>query len=204
MYSQVDEDEFIEQFFGREFVGNFVDVGAHDGSNVSNTRLLVERGWSGVLVEPSAVAFCALLDRYSNNKQLRLVHAAIGAYDGLEDFWDAPTLENAVFSTTEPSNREKWSHRTPWRGYAVATISWDRLRAWCSLEPVDFLSIDTEGTSIHLLNRLWQTPLRPDLICVEHDDHLDDGVLAAACRAGYKLRHKNVLNAFFSKKEDPR
>lgn len=40
--------------------GTLLDIGANDGITFSNTRALVELGWSGVLVEPSRTAFLKL------------------------------------------------------------------------------------------------------------------------------------------------
>lgn len=51
-YSQNTEQDIILKYFGT-FVGRFLDIGAYNGLDISNTRALLERGWSGVLVEPN-------------------------------------------------------------------------------------------------------------------------------------------------------
>lgn len=61
-YSQNGEQEAILKIFG-ESEGRFLDIGAYDGKTFSNTLALIERGWSGVLIEPSPNAFMALADQ---------------------------------------------------------------------------------------------------------------------------------------------
>ncbi len=55
-YSQAGQDQFLfEHFFRGKRNGVFVEVGAFDGEQFSNT-LFFERvmGWKGLCVEPSA------------------------------------------------------------------------------------------------------------------------------------------------------
>jgi hypothetical protein len=55
VYSQYGEDAFIEYIFAN--IGlkskHFVDIGAHDGTFLSNTRALREKGWTGLMVDGS-------------------------------------------------------------------------------------------------------------------------------------------------------
>src|SRR5215813_10776357 len=53
-YAQFREDIGVLEFFGTDYRGQFVDVGANDGVYGSNSYLLERHGWTGVLVEPSA------------------------------------------------------------------------------------------------------------------------------------------------------
>ena len=40
---------------GEFFKGTFLDLGAYDGVDLSNTRALTELGWAGVCIEPNPV-----------------------------------------------------------------------------------------------------------------------------------------------------
>ena len=79
MYSQNNEEQTILQYFGLQPTGRFLDIGCHDGIHLSNTRALADKGWSGVLVDPSPISFTRLMDNYSDSdrNKFKLIHAAI-------------------------------------------------------------------------------------------------------------------------------
>ena len=51
---EAEEKELVWKFFGRKPDGVFVEVGANDPVAGSQTWLLEQNGWRGVLVEPQA------------------------------------------------------------------------------------------------------------------------------------------------------
>ena len=66
MYSQRDEEKYILEAFDGKTDGRFLDIGAWHPTVFSNTRALIEMGWSGVMIEPSPGPF------------LNIVRACIG------------------------------------------------------------------------------------------------------------------------------
>lgn len=78
VYSEAGEDGIIETIFERLGVetGFFVEFGAWDGRHLSNTRLLAERGWSGILVEAEAARFREL-ERNVPRERVTPVHATV-------------------------------------------------------------------------------------------------------------------------------
>ena len=193
MYSQNNEEQVILEIFG-DFIGRFLEIGACDGKLVSNTLALVERGWSGVMVEPSPRAFMALQERHGGNGKLTLVHAAIGLDDCVIPFWDDPTIGG--YATTGEANRAKWQHLAGFKPpFYIPQIPVSRFGETESLlsGPFDFLSIDTEGTSADLF---WAFPfdaVRPRVVCVEHDGRIAE-CLANAVRWGYREIDRNGEN----------
>src|SRR5262249_30227089 len=77
MYSQNDEESIITGYFGGR-AGNLLDIGAYDGVSFSNSRRLIELGWSGALVEPlpHAAGLCRAL--YRDNPTISVQEYAIG------------------------------------------------------------------------------------------------------------------------------
>jgi FkbM family methyltransferase len=63
-----------------------VDVGAHDGHSLSNSFPFLERGWSGVLVEPLPAAFERLAALHAGREDVRCVQAACGEEPGRMPF----------------------------------------------------------------------------------------------------------------------
>lgn len=65
-YSQYGEDGIIQEIFSRLNIqkGFFVEFGAVDGMWISNTRLLHENGWEGVMIEPDPSLYVELCRNY--------------------------------------------------------------------------------------------------------------------------------------------
>lgn len=80
VYSQGGEDGIIDKIFSSLDIrqGNYVEIGADDGMEISNTRLLREKGWKGVLIEGSS-RFIKLQD---NVKNAELVNKYVSCEDG--------------------------------------------------------------------------------------------------------------------------
>lgn len=60
----------------------------------------------------------------------------------------------------------------------------------------DFVSIDTEGTSVDLFVQLVQTKRRPRCVCIEHENRWSE-LKEAADAGGYRLVHppqENPIN----------
>lgn len=51
-YSQEGEDVILARMFEHQSPGFYVDIGAHHPRRFSNTRLLAEKGWTGINVDP--------------------------------------------------------------------------------------------------------------------------------------------------------
>jgi len=79
VYSESGEDGILERLFERLGVeqGFFVEFGAWDGRRLSNTRLLAERGWGGILIEADEGHF-AELRRNLPSDRVSAVHARVG------------------------------------------------------------------------------------------------------------------------------
>ena len=77
-YSQNDEESVICRLLEQTPINerNFLDIGAHDGVTFSNTRALSDRGWGGVLVEPSSRPFVGLMEHYNRRPGI-LVNVAV-------------------------------------------------------------------------------------------------------------------------------
>ncbi len=186
-YSQNDEQQHILKALEGTQPGSFLDIGAHDGISLSNTRALVERGWPGTMIEPGLDAFQELLRNYAEWPSIALIHAAlVTSRQGLTPFFNNPTF----YSTTEPSNMEKWASGQQFsRVFFVPTITYDDLAPW--MAGVEMVSIDTEGTSVDLLHAFPIDRYRPTVFCVEHDSRMQEckewarkhGYLVATCNA---------------------
>lgn len=162
-YSQRDEQTVILAHFG-DTQGRFLDVGSYDAWTFSNIRALNDRGWTGTCVEPSAAAFAAMLD--NPPEATRMVNALVGPRTGLASFLHS---KDAV-STTERAHAKRWSGAVTYTPVFVGSVTVTDLLQECP-GPYNFLSIDTEGTSMWVLSQFIPLldHLDTELVCVEHD-----------------------------------
>jgi FkbM family methyltransferase len=192
MYSQRDEEKVILGYFGN-FAGRFLEVGAYDGLTASNTLALVERGWSGVMVEPAPVYFMKLLDRHAANPRLALVNAALGAADEFRPFH---YTERGGISTFDDACRDAWKDACgDYRDYLVPVVAAARFFA-AFPGPYDFVSVDAEGLDLEIVRALPLAGVR--LACVEtgRDEPAIAALLAAA---GLRKIHQTAENGLFAR-----
>lgn len=145
-YAQYNDEEIINGVFG-DFVGRFLDIGAFDGENLSNTRALALRGWGGVLVEPSPWVFPKMYELYKNEHLITLINSAVSCRSGTLSFWP-DTSEHKYGSTLSGEFAEK-SHIKGSRPYLVQAIGVKTLLELSG--KLDFVSIDTEGHDLEIV-----------------------------------------------------
>ena len=166
MYSQNDEEAHILEALG-DRTGVLLDIGAFDGKTRSNSLALIERGWSGVLVEPSPKPFLDLLALHGKNPALKLVNCLIGIENRMMPLW----ISEDGLTTTEKANYELWKEKASFnpQSYMPQVTILALIHAFPRLEGVDFVTIDTEGTSMELFKSWPFDRVRPEVFCVETD-----------------------------------
>lgn len=166
-YSQSDEEAIILAHVGEK--GYVLDVGAFDGRRYSNSLALIEKGWRGVLIEPSPSAFISLLELHGNNPNVTLINAAMGVENTLREFYDFP---GDLCSTMDKDNAKLWADTgRKMRKYLVAQMTPDMLVQQIAGGP-DVISIDTEGSSFDILTRLPIGAWVPRVLVIEHDSRV--------------------------------
>lgn len=134
--------------------GFYVDLGAHDGINHSNTALLdLEYGWQGICVEANeAVAEVCR----QNRPNAQVVTAAVSDHEGTIHFWDqwetqdqlSPVVRCATLQTIldECGARKTIDYKT-----------------------IDYMSIDIEGMEYDTLAAFDFDAYHVHLLTVEHN-----------------------------------
>ena len=168
MYSQNNEEQVILDYF-KDFKGTFIDVGSNDGVTLSNTRALYELGWSGVLVEPSPKAFSRLKELYKNVEGIYCYNFAIGHTNKEIDFWESSNLigreDVALVSTSNPEEMERFNKVVKYEPMKVQCKKWKTFLNYSRLKKFDFVSIDTEGSELVILEQMDLSDVK--LLCVE-------------------------------------
>lgn len=189
MYSQNKEEGVINSLFGDR--GRFLDVGAFDGKTFSNTLRLYERGWSGVLIEPSPLAFAGLKKQYAGSERVELVNAAITKEDGQIKFYES--CGDAV-SSTELAHKEKWEkgYGSKFTEVTVQGLSWMSIFNKYGND-FNFVNLDTESTNLELLKCFPLAECPAPCMCIEHDSKIGD-MMDILIPYGYRVVYQSGEN----------
>jgi hypothetical protein len=195
MYSQQHEDDIFVPLLPER--GRFLEIGAFHPKCFSNSRALWEKGWGGVLIEPSPGPLKELVKEYGGlASRVQVVCGAVGA-GGPGEMQRLRLTDDAVSGNIDPA----WDEKGGFYGYACypqISIGWIKLHFGAYF---DFLSIDTEGTSFSIL-REWmlltgKNP-RPRAIVCEHNYKYAE-IAAFMKQYDYRTVHVNDCNIILAR-----
>jgi len=174
-YSQMGEDLLIR--FALSKVGvtkpNYLDIGAYDAVQLSNTMFFYQRGCSGVCIEPNPV----LAKRFSKVRRRDTV-LNVGVGDGKigeAEFYVMSKPEFSSFNREICEGIAATNHAKIVRRLQVPLLSVDELARDYFPAGIDFLSLDVEGWDERVLESIDFENIRPKVICVETIDFLTKG-----------------------------
>lgn len=163
--SQLGQDVLALAQTGAKKPGFFVEFGATNGIDLSNTYLLEKNfGWKGILCEPAKNWHNDLLANREAIIDTRCVFTSSG---GNLEFSESTDGELSTLSDfVESDSHQRLLSRT----YLVTTVTLkDLLHEHKAPKFIDFLSIDTEGSEYLILRDFDFETYRFGLICVEHN-----------------------------------
>lgn len=198
-YSQNNEQDFIVEFFKNK-TGRFLDIGAHDGVSLSNTRALFELGWSGVLVEPHPVHFYKLWQLYGGNKSVVLVNGAVDSCNkGLSELqfnYEGP----AYSSTLNPQKAVEFCANDYSKNFYVPVCG---VRELIRFGPFDFISLDVEGMEIPILGNMAELCESAELMCVETCPMSRGAIVNQLIGLGFVVRSETPENLLAVRNDIP-
>lgn len=188
-YSQYAEDIKIQETVAGIAKGRLLDLGAWNPTIFSNTRALIEQGWTGVLVECSPGPARSLIREYDTWPGIEVVVAAVGFSNDIIKFH---ATDDAV-STSDPRVHEIWKDAGGYYGsYWTPQIKLEDLMGRFGAN-WDFINFDTEGSSAGLFIRALELGLNPKCVCVEHDGENEE-IERRVKGSGYKTVLLNGTN----------
>lgn len=138
-HSQFGQDLWVLEYF---ITGVFIDVGFNDGISISNTKLLEDRGWSGLGIDPFPRNFKSRTKTsieigcvYSEDKEIEFICAS--DLGGIKEHIDAHKEHSKVKSAQIVKIQAK-----PLEYF---------LQKHCMPRKIEYLSIDTEGSEYEIL-----------------------------------------------------
>jgi len=186
------QDRLVWEYFDCKIDGFFVEVGANHPTNGSQTWLLEQNGWRGVLIEPQ-VAHCRLLREVRKCSQVFQVACTSPQKEG-ETLLYLPRAELNGFTTTERNVDDPGIIYE--RTERVKAMTLDHVLAEAALPRLDFISIDVEGTELDVLKGFDLARHRPALILIEDKCQSLHKHRHLTAR-GYKLVKRTELNNWY-------
>lgn len=151
-YSQAGQDIWVCQQTDFKKGGFFVEVGAYDGVQTSNTYFLEqELGWSGICIEANPFVF----NHLQKNRKSQNINCAASSFNGECFFEDDKICDSS-------------------RGYSIRCLTLNSILEVCDAPNViDYVSIDIEGHEYDVLERFDFSRWHINYITLEHNLYLD-------------------------------
>jgi len=187
-YSQFEQDKFVyEKYFINKNKGYFVDIGAYDGVTFSNSKFFEELGWKGVCIEPNPKVFEIL----SSNRKCKCVKKAITDSKSTSQFFQITNgpdmLSGLVDEFTDSAiariNQELESFS---EDFSYIDVECDLFENIVQNDKIDFLSLDTEGNELKILQTIDFNKFNIDVITVENNNN-DNKFLNYLTSTGYQF-----------------
>ena len=140
----------------------YIDIGAFDGLEISNTVLLERIGWKGVCVEPNPETFKKL----QQNRQCDCYNVAVSK--GQAQTVPFSIAKDPAFSGIPQSFNDRHK-RTIIRTIEIQAVRFSELFRWTGFDHLTYLSLDTEGNEIEILEDALDV-VQPFLISIEHNE----------------------------------
>lgn len=197
----------LDTHIGYKTDGTFVEVGAFDGVNWSNTYGLAVLGWRGLYVEPQPDRAAECVRNHAAHPGVVVHQGACGPYPG-----KARLYLGGSTSTIYPDIVDVY-RKVPTLAFAgldraksieVSVWTLDSLLALYGFAPrFDLLVVDTEGSELDVLRGFDLARWQPKMAIVEvHEDlpvpELSWHALAVGqyfARGGYRKVHHDQINS---------
>jgi FkbM family methyltransferase len=190
-HAQARQDLFVLSQLNFKRNGFFVEFGATNGVDHSNTHLLEkEFGWTGILAEPAI----RWHDELRNNRKAAIETQCVWKESKLTlTFNETDTADLSTIDAYSGADAHR-NKRIHGKKYEVRTISLnDLLEKHKAPQHIDYLSIDTEGSELEILQGFDFNRHSFGVITCEHNfTPLREKIHSLLSREGYVRKFNNV------------
>ena len=158
-YSGGAQDLIINYFFKDKKKGVYIDVGCYHPYNGNNTKLLYDRGWSGINIDLDfhTIDFFNFVRKRDEN-----INIAISEKEGEKDLYFFHN-RSAINSLSEIRKKEAKEIRK----IQTKTLNSILENSKFKNEKINLLSIDVEGHEMEVLNSLNLEKYTPEMLVIE-------------------------------------
>ena len=164
--------------------GVFIEVGAYDGVNQSNTKLLEQYyGWTGILVEPSQVLFENLCANRCNSKCFQ---CALGSFEENNTYvWG--DFNGHLMSSVDGHRLKRVRRRSESAPQRVLMRSLQSILDELGIRYVNFFSLDTEGYEFNILKGIDFDKTTFDYLLIEIYNYEYVAIVSFLADKGYMM-----------------
>ncbi len=172
--SQLYQDMFASFIVGNKFDKTFLEFGATDGIDLSNTYMLENfEKWRGALSEPSLQWHEALK---KNRKNSKIITKCIWSQSGknldffMSDVGVLSTIKDFIESDKNSMPGNTLERKKAGKIISVETISLnDVIKEYFNNISPSYISVDTEGSEYEILKSFKLDIYRPKVFTIEHN-----------------------------------
>jgi FkbM family methyltransferase len=194
-YSQVGQDKYIyETFFKNKNDGFFLDIGAHDGIDKSNSYYFEKTlKWKGICVEPIPEIF----EKLKSNRNCLCLQAGVSDKNGSSMFWKIEGYSEMLSGLEENYNelhkqrilKEIAEHGGKLTEIEIEVLDINSLLRNNNVSKVDYCTIDVEGSEEKILSVFDSKEFDIQVFTVENN-YQAKSIRNIMKSKGYKLHSK--------------
>lgn len=204
-YAQSGEDLIVQQIFG-SYKGTLLSVGENDGSTYSNSRLLIENGFSAHLLEPGEA--CAdLMCLHKDNDKVSVHNIGIGEKTGEVTFYESDNhvpggTDKGLVSSTSYAETERWRKAgVNFRETTIQLLTFKDFYESIGKPRFDYITIDAESQDWIILQQIGLDAVGCKVLVIEFnsDPELMLKMIQYCRQFRLEVVHRNNENLIFKK-----
>ena len=187
-------------FFHDKKDGFYLDIGAHDGQSFSNTYYFDRLGWQGLAIEPLPHLF----EKLEQCRSCICVNACVSATQGTVPFLHLDCCDEMLSGMCGTYDERQlaivMNDIAQFGGEAkilqLPAVRLDTLLEKYGITHIDFMSLDTEGSELEILQTIDFSKVTIDVITVENN-YNEQPLKDFLCAHGFiLLTHLHVDDIF--------
>jgi FkbM family methyltransferase len=173
-------DAKLDELFNKKQNGFFVELGAFNGVDYSNTAFFeYNRNWKGILIEPSLQCYQECI---KNRPDSICINAACvsneyNSYNILGDF------NNMCMSSVDGLRLHSSSEKL----ISVPALTLENIFDKNNVKKIDFLSLDVEGYELNILKGINLNKYRPKYMLIEIYKNQYEGIINYLKELNYNM-----------------
>ncbi len=172
-YAQCGEDLILQYLLGLLNIHQvqYLDIGAHHPTYLSNTHLFYKNGGRGVCVEPDPALFSEFPKKRPRDTHL---NCGVGIHSGKADFYVMSTSTLNTFSKDEAERYQSYGNQRILKVIPIAVHTVNEIIEQHFEKCPNLVSLDVEGLDYAIMQHFDFSKYRPEVFCLETLSYTED------------------------------